>query len=88
MIDVQNALGIYEGMPGNLILTYSQQHLATHKFYIAGRLTAWSIIHNGPGPRCLNKHLFKMMCGQNTSLEDLDPGVFMDEEIRKKVDEV
>ncbi|MEQ2176057.1 hypothetical protein GOODEAATRI_024173 [Goodea atripinnis] len=50
MIEVQGSLGIFEGQPGNLLSCYSQQLLSSNKYYTAGKLTAWSIIHNGPGP--------------------------------------
>ncbi|XP_026035785.1 uncharacterized protein LOC113029020 [Astatotilapia calliptera] len=88
MVETQNSLGIFEGKPGSLLFSYSQQLLSSNKFYTAGKLIAWSIAHNGPGPRCINRHLFCMMCGQKTSLDDFDVEVFMDEDIKQNIEKV
>lgn len=88
MVETQNSLGIFEGKPGSLLFSYSQQLLSSNKFYTAGKLIAWSIAHNGPGPRYINRHLFCMMCGQKTSLDDFDVEVFMDEDIKQNIEKV
>ncbi|KAL4007919.1 hypothetical protein ACER0C_001771 [Sarotherodon galilaeus] len=88
MVETQNSLGIFEGKPGSLLFCYSQQLLSSNKFYTAGKLIAWSIAHNGPGPRCINRHLFCLMCGQKTSLDDFDVEVFMDEDIKQNIEKV
>lgn len=88
MVETQNSLGIFEGKPGSLLFSYSQQLLSSNKFYTAGKLIAWSIAHNGPGPRCINRHLFCMMCGQKTSLDDFDVEVFMDEDVKQNIEKV
>ncbi|KAF7709089.1 hypothetical protein HF521_015939 [Silurus meridionalis] len=72
MIELQSNLGIFEGKPGQLLFSYNQKALEENKFYTAGRLMAWSIIHNGQGMRCLNKELFMLMCGQKPDLSTFD----------------
>ncbi|XP_039525893.1 G2/M phase-specific E3 ubiquitin-protein ligase-like [Pimephales promelas] len=69
MSEVQSSLGIFEGKPGNVLFSYNQDALQQNKFYTAGKLTAWSILHNGPGIKCLNHHLFEMMCGRSQTID-------------------
>jgi len=69
MSEVQSSLGIFEGKPGNVLFSYNQDALQQNKFYTAGKLTAWSILHNGPGIKCLNHHLFEMMCGRRQTID-------------------
>ncbi|KAM3618991.1 uncharacterized protein V6R79_001338 [Siganus canaliculatus] len=51
MVGLQSSYGGFEGRPGNMIFTYDQRALLANKYYTAGKLVAWSIMHNGPGPR-------------------------------------
>lgn len=88
MIELQSALGIFEGKPGELLFSYNQKALAENKFYTAGKLIAWSIVHNGPGIRCINKELFLIMCGQKPNLTMFDLGNFLDCDIAEKLTKV
>ncbi|CAL8242169.1 unnamed protein product [Merluccius merluccius] len=78
MIDVQGALGVFEGRPNDLFFTFDLAALESKKYFNAGKLTAWSVAHGGPGPRSLNIDLFKLMCGQSAPLAGLDIGVLLD----------
>ena len=88
MVAVQNMYGVFEGRPGNLIFSYNQQALSVKKYYTAGKLVAWSIMHNGPGPKCLNVQLYELMCGQHPDLTSVHTDLFMDEEISTNVAKV
>lgn len=88
MIELQGTLGIFEGKPGELLFSYNQKALAENKFYIAGKLMAWSIVHNGPGIRCTNKELFLIMCGQKPNLTMFDLGNFLESDIAEKLTKV
>lgn len=72
MIEVGSSLGVLEGRPGQLLFTYDQQALASGKYFTAGKMIGWSIAHNGPGPRCLNRSLYMLMCGQPVDLKSFD----------------
>ena len=90
MLEVQSSLGIFEGRPGELLFfSYDLQALDQKKFYTAGKLTAWSIIHNGPGLRCLNNSLFALMCNQMVDLTNLDLGLLpIESDDQSKIDQV
>ena len=70
------------------MFSYDQQSLALNKYFTAGKLTAWSIIHNGPGPRCINAALFQMMCGERPDLISFNLDLFMEEEGQKNMRKV
>ncbi|XP_059899394.1 G2/M phase-specific E3 ubiquitin-protein ligase-like [Gadus macrocephalus] len=89
MLEVQSSLGIFEGRPGELFFSYDLQALDQNKFYTAGKLTAWSIIHNGPGLRCLNNSLFALMCNQEVDLTNLDLGLLpIESDDQSKIDQI
>lgn len=88
MIELQEKMGIFQGRPGWLLFSYDQRALAQNKFYTAGKLVAWSIIHNGPGIRCLNKDLFLLMCGQKPDMTSSDLDIFQEEEFEIKLEKV
>ncbi|CAL8397681.1 unnamed protein product [Boreogadus saida] len=89
MLEVQSSLGIFEGRPGELFFAYYLQALDQNKFFTAGKLTARSIIHNGPGLRCLNYSLFALMCSQEVDLTKLDLAlVQIENENQSKIDQV
>lgn len=88
MIELQSNLGIFEGKPGQLLFSYDQKALDENKFYTAGRLMAWSIIHNGPGMRCINKELFMLMCGQKPDISTFDRTNFLENDLVEKLAKV
>lgn len=88
MTEVQESLGIFEGRPENLIFAYNQQALLQNKYYTAGKLIAWSIVHNGPGIRCLNQHLFKLMCDQKADLSTFNTETFQDADLQHRLKKV
>ncbi|CAL8300692.1 unnamed protein product [Arctogadus glacialis] len=80
---------IFEGRPGELFFAYDLQALDQNKFYTAGKLAAWSIIHNGPGLRCLNGSHFALVCSQEVDLTKLDLRlVQIEDENQRKIDQV
>ncbi|ROJ30489.1 G2/M phase-specific E3 ubiquitin-protein ligase [Anabarilius grahami] len=88
MIELQSNYGIFEGKPGQLLFSYDQKALAENTFFTAGRLMAWSIIHNGPGIKCLNKELFMVMCGKVADLSTFDLTNFLDSDLAEKLAKV
>ncbi|XP_055056403.2 G2/M phase-specific E3 ubiquitin-protein ligase-like [Misgurnus anguillicaudatus] len=88
MIELQENIGIFEGKPGELLFSYDQKALGDNKFYTAGKLIAWSIIHNGPGIKCLNKELYLTMCGQKPSLATFDVENLMESDVAEKLTKV
>ncbi|KAG5267077.1 hypothetical protein AALO_G00239600 [Alosa alosa] len=52
--------------------------LNCNKYYTAVKLTAWSIVHNGPGPRSINRCVYKMMYGQRPDLASFDTGLLVE----------
>lgn len=88
MSEVQTSLGIFEGKPGNLLFAYNQDALQQNKYYTAGKLTAWSILHNGPGIKCLNQHLFQKMCGCTIDLSKFDLETFHDTDVQHRLEKV
>ncbi|XP_057217759.1 G2/M phase-specific E3 ubiquitin-protein ligase-like [Triplophysa rosa] len=88
MIELQSTLGIFEGKPGELLFSYNQKALAENKCYTAGKLIAWSLVHNGPGIRCINKELFLIMCGQKPNLTMFDLGNFLECDVAEKLTKV
>ncbi|MEQ2168770.1 hypothetical protein GOODEAATRI_018174 [Goodea atripinnis] len=63
MKEVQG-MGVFEGPQHNLLFAYNQAAFDQKRFYTTGKLAAWSIVHGGPGLRCLDPILYKLMCGQ------------------------
>ncbi|KAA0712533.1 hypothetical protein E1301_Tti019071 [Triplophysa tibetana] len=85
MGEIQQSLGVFEGQQGNLFFTYDQHAYSQNKYYTAGKLVAWSIMHNGPGLRCFNAELFKLMCGQIPDLSKFDTEAIPDPDVRDKL---
>ncbi|KAG9273569.1 G2/M phase-specific E3 ubiquitin-protein ligase-like [Astyanax mexicanus] len=88
MIELQQSFGVFFGKPGQLLFSYDQRAFALNKFYTAGKLIAWSIMHNGPGPRCLSRQLYLLMCGQKPDFSTFDVSNFQDEELQIKLEKV
>lgn len=80
-----SSFGVFEGTPGDLIFTNDLHALSTNKFYTAGKLTAWSIIHNGPGPQSLNRQAYMLMVGQKPDLTNINLNIFTDVEVRNNL---
>ncbi|XP_058653548.1 G2/M phase-specific E3 ubiquitin-protein ligase-like [Onychostoma macrolepis] len=85
MKEVQSSLGVFEGQEGNLYFTYDQSALEQGRYYTAGKLTAWSLLHGGPGLKALDPALFLLMCGQDTDLEHFRCELLPDREVQKNV---
>ncbi|KAA0701574.1 hypothetical protein E1301_Tti022883 [Triplophysa tibetana] len=85
MADIQHSLGTLEGRPGNLFFTYDQQAFSQNKHYTAGKLVTWSIMHNGPGLRCLNSELFQLMCGHTPELSEFNTELIPEPEVQEKL---
>lgn len=88
MIEVQRNLGIFEGNPKHLLFTYDQIALQQHKYEQAGKLVAWSIIHGGPGLKCLDARLYQLMCGVEMDLADFDWRLIPDADVQSKAQKV
>ena len=88
MIEVYGTLGIFEGSAGELFFAYDQRALEEQKFFKAGKMTAWSVAHNGPGPRSLNKNVFRMMCGQKPQLSSMDISSLLEDDQKSKMEQV
>ncbi|XP_056458365.1 G2/M phase-specific E3 ubiquitin-protein ligase-like [Gadus chalcogrammus] len=80
MMAIQGTLGVFEGRSNELFFTYDLRALEQQKFFKAGKLTAWSVAHGGPGPRSISRSVYLLMCHQSAPLSDLDIGVLLDED--------
>ncbi|XP_077091382.1 uncharacterized protein LOC143742419 [Siphateles boraxobius] len=49
---------------------------------------AWSILHNGPGMKSINKELFMIMCGQKPDLTTFDLNNFLENDLAEKLAKV
>lgn len=78
------AFGVFKGQEGNLFFTYNQSALDKNYYYAAGKLTAWSLVHDGPGLRSLHPALFKMMCGLDADLQNFQCEVLPDRDVLEK----
>lgn len=78
-------MGVFEGQEGNLYFTYDQSALEQGRYYTAGKLTAWSLLHGGPGLKALVPALFLLMCGQDADLEHFRCELLPDREVQKNV---
>ncbi|KAF4115370.1 hypothetical protein G5714_002859 [Onychostoma macrolepis] len=72
MQDVQSSFVVFEGKAGQIVFTYDQVAVEMKRYYTAGKLIAWSLMHGGPGIKALDTTLFKLMCGQPDSAEEFD----------------
>ncbi|CAL8282068.1 unnamed protein product [Merluccius merluccius] len=80
MMAIQGTLGVFEGRSNELFFSYDLRALEQQEYFKAGKLTAWSVAHGGPGPRSISRAVYLLMCGQSAPLSDLDIGVLLDEE--------
>ncbi|XP_013884630.1 G2/M phase-specific E3 ubiquitin-protein ligase [Austrofundulus limnaeus] len=88
MMEVHSSLGVFEGRQGNLFFVYDREALDKKKYFLAGKLTAWSIFHDGPGPRGLNSTLYLMMCGQRPDVPAQVPELPVDPVIQQNIEKV
>nr|XP_055028865.1 G2/M phase-specific E3 ubiquitin-protein ligase-like [Misgurnus anguillicaudatus] len=58
------------------------------RYYTAGKLISWSLMHGGPGVKALDTTLFKLMCGQKVTTEDFDWHDLPDSETQDKARQV
>lgn len=88
MQDVQSSFGVFEGKPGQMFFTYDQVAVEMKRYYTAGKLIGWSLMHGGPCFKALDSTLFKLMSGQADSAEEFDWHNLPDGEIQDKVRQV
>jgi hypothetical protein len=88
MMAIQGTLWVFEGRSNELFFTYDLRALEQQKFFKAGKLTAWSVAHGGPGPRSISRSVYLLMCHQSAPLSDLDIGVLLDEDKGGKLQQV
>lgn len=88
MAEVHSSLGVFEGQPGNMFFTQDVEALSKNKYFLAGKLTAWAIFHDGPGPRGLNKTLYHMMCGQRADVSAQLPDLPVDSNVQQNIEKV
>lgn len=87
MLELQES-GILEGRPGHLLFAYDQAALEERRYYAAGVMVAWSLLHGGPGPCCLHQSLYQLMCGQSPPLEDFNWMDISDVDVQMKLQQV
>ncbi|XP_051976561.1 G2/M phase-specific E3 ubiquitin-protein ligase-like [Xyrauchen texanus] len=88
MKEVRSSLGVFEGQEGNLFFTYDQSSLEQGRYYTAGKLTAWSLIHGGPGLKALDPALYLLMCGQDADVQNFQFEVLPDREVQENVQKI
>ncbi|XP_045906489.1 uncharacterized protein LOC123971612 isoform X1 [Micropterus dolomieu] len=84
LLELQQS-SVFEGLPGRLYLSFDLTAHKDRKYYEAGVLIGWSLVHGGPGPRCLHPALYQLMCGQNPSLEDFSWNDIVDAETQSRL---
>ncbi|XP_064858865.1 uncharacterized protein LOC115145061 [Oncorhynchus nerka] len=87
MLELQES-GILEGRPGHLLFACNQAALEERRYYAAGVMVAWSLLHDGPGPCCLHQSLYQLMCGQSPPLEDFNWMDISDVDVQMKLQQV
>lgn len=88
MQEVKSSFGVFEGKTGQVFFTYDQPSVEVRRYYTAGKLIAWSLMHGGPGIKALDATLFQLMCGQNVKVEDFDWHNLSDGNTQDKVRQV
>ncbi|KAK0133392.1 G2/M phase-specific E3 ubiquitin-protein ligase [Merluccius polli] len=88
MMAIQGTFGVFEGRSDELYFSYDLCALEQQKYFKAGKLTAWSVAHGGPGPRSISRVVYLLMCGQSAPLSDVDIGVLLDEDKGGKLQQV
>ncbi|XP_019904491.2 uncharacterized protein LOC109616028 [Esox lucius] len=87
MLGLQES-SILEGRRGHLLFAYDQTALEERRYYTAGVMVAWSLLHGGPGPYCLHKSLYMLMCGHSPSLEDFRWTDISDVDVQMKLQQI
>ena len=65
-------LGIFEG----LWFSHDISLLQDRKYFLAGKLIGWSILQEGPGPRCLSDEAFYLLIEKSCSCDTAITHVF------------
>ncbi|KAJ8346625.1 hypothetical protein SKAU_G00280260 [Synaphobranchus kaupii] len=78
--------GIFEGSTSHFYFLYDQMALSEGRYRVAGKLTAWSILHGGPGLRCLSRQVYEFMCGQEPTQYDWEN--LPDPEVRSRIQKI
>ncbi|KAJ7992891.1 hypothetical protein DPEC_G00266780 [Dallia pectoralis] len=87
MLGLQES-SILEGRRGHLLFAYDQDALEERRYHTAGVMVAWSLLHGGPGPNCLHKSLYLLMCGHSPSLEDFSCTDIADVDVQMKLQQI
>ncbi|MED6256394.1 hypothetical protein ATANTOWER_025181 [Ataeniobius toweri] len=87
MKEVQG-MEVFEGPQHNLLFAYNQAAFDQKRFYTAGKLAAWSIVHGGPGLRCLDPILYTLMCGQVPDFRAFDYAALHESDVQQNIQRI
>ncbi|XP_030592032.1 G2/M phase-specific E3 ubiquitin-protein ligase-like isoform X2 [Archocentrus centrarchus] len=78
---------IFEGKDHAKYLTFDSKAAEENEYFYVGRMIAVSIVHGGPGPRCLSPNFFMYLVGKDKTFEAPIDDI-PDEEIKKALLEI
>ena len=77
-------LGVFVGEPGQQVFSYDLSLLRERKYFLAGQMIAWSIIHGGPGVSSLSPTVFALMLSSEATINNnTDVKLICDLTVRK-----
>ncbi|XP_049325030.1 G2/M phase-specific E3 ubiquitin-protein ligase-like [Astyanax mexicanus] len=87
LLDAIRTRRVFEGRSSAKYLAFNSQAADEDEYFHVGRMIAVSIVHGGPGPRCLSPNLFEYLIGKVKSIEAPIEDI-PDEEVKNSLFEV
>ncbi|XP_049926259.1 G2/M phase-specific E3 ubiquitin-protein ligase-like [Epinephelus moara] len=87
LIDAVKTRRVFEGKDNAKYLSFDSKALEDDEYFHVGRMIAVSIVHGGPGPRCLPPNFFLYLVGKVKAIEATIEDI-PDDEVRKALLEI
>ncbi|XP_059214157.1 G2/M phase-specific E3 ubiquitin-protein ligase-like [Centropristis striata] len=87
LIDTMKTRRIFEGKDNAKYLSFDSKALEDDEYFHVGRMIAVSMVHGGPGPRCLSPNFFLYLVGKVKAIEATIEDIH-DDEVRKALLEI
>ncbi|XP_048015482.1 G2/M phase-specific E3 ubiquitin-protein ligase-like [Megalobrama amblycephala] len=87
LMDTIKTRRIFEGKDNAKYLSFDSKAAEENEYFNIGRMIAVSIVHGGPGPRCLSPNFFLYLIGKVKTIEAPVEDIH-DEEVRKALVEI
>jgi len=88
MIEVSKSMGILAGEQGKQVFTHDLDLLREHKYNLAGKFVAWSVIHGGPGLSSLSTEVYSLMISPEADVCVTDVNNLSDVQTRNNLEQV